>query len=144
MLSSTERQHKWVTSFTRPATLQPTLYFQAKINELRGALAEGRGDADAGTHSDGVSFGGEAERCISCSSSALTCGCFRFFSLFSTPASSSSYTTSLERKIERMEMQLQVCLPPTLACACTRANTQHTNQPHPVPSSCRRRQILQT
>ena len=79
MLSSTERQHKCVTSFTRPATLQPTHYFQAKINELRGALAEGRGDADAGTHSDGVSFGGKAERCFSCSSSALTCGCFRFF-----------------------------------------------------------------
>jgi hypothetical protein len=46
---------------TSPSSQSRTLYFQAKINELRGALADGRGDADSGAHSDGLPFGGEAQ-----------------------------------------------------------------------------------
>jgi hypothetical protein len=48
-----------------------TLHSQAKINELRGALAEDRSDAETGTHSDGVPFGGEAKRL----SSSFYCPC---------------------------------------------------------------------
>jgi hypothetical protein len=35
---------------------------QAKINELRGALAEGRSDADVGMHSDGAPLPGDVMR----------------------------------------------------------------------------------
>ena len=51
------------TSHFSPHSCHPSLFlFKAKINELRGALADGRSDADTGTHSDGMPFGGDAMR----------------------------------------------------------------------------------